>query len=456
MPISNAEEFYLRRDDRTDRIAENHDYQQLHVRVIADPTIVKTYTGQVQLLLTANMLSRWCRTIEFGFVDDILMPQLQLLPGMTLHQRIADEIQAADPFGKFEFQLYRSDLVQYTLRIGNTPSHEPVNFTVDSDGWVIYAGQQVCPFKFHYSLHNPVGPALAACIGVADAFKVATKQPINKRVKKIIFSAFDFRNENTYCHQPIVKQLSLGNAHIIGIGSVGSAVIYLLRMMSVNGKLTLIDHDIVKVENLNRSPLFGIGDVGSPKVKVAQQYLNSQIPIHVFKGTYNDFITQNGRLPQGIDIILPLANEFGVRAAIENNFPPLQIYGTTLEWGINYHHHIPFFDDCSFCRFPEDSAVPTICSTATIKGESDEQVDAALPFASIGAAALTIGGLIRFQSLDYLPGPNFAWIDFKGDLSHILNYRRQPQSQCLCGKRSNSVYTHFIRETQFYPFSTTN
>lgn len=455
MTASNADEFYRWRNDRTDRIAENQDYQRIHVRLVAAPATTKTYAGQVQLLLAANMLSRWCRTLEFGFTDVPLLLQLQLLPGMTLHQRIAAETQAADPFGNFVFRPNRSNRVQYTLKIGSTSVNEPVNFTVDSDGWLVCAGRGDCSFVFSHAQHNPVGPALAACVGVADAFKVATKQPSSLLVERFVFSAFDLQmvSSNAYNSLPMPERLYLGNVQIIGIGSVGSAAVYLLRMLAIKGCLTLIDHDVVKIENLNRSPLFGFGDVGRCKVHTAQQYLHSQVPTRAFIGTYSDFICQHSRQANSVDLILPFANEFGVRSAIENNFPPVQVYGTTFDWGINYHHHISLIDDCSLCRFPEDVPVPTICSTTQIEVIPEERIDAALPFASVGAAALTIAGLIRLQFPDYLNSPNFACIDFKGNLSHVLSYRRRPQPQCLCSSRSRAIHRRFIHETKFYSFS---
>lgn len=447
-----AEEFYHWRDDRTNRLVDQRDYHQFHVRVVAGVSTVQSYTGQVQLLTVANMLARWCRTIELDFVDTPLVNQLQFFPGMTLHQRIDMEMGAADPYGTFVFQRERSDGVHYTLKIGSTPINEPIDFTIDSDGWLVYAGRGNCLFSLLHPQNNPVGPTLAACIGVADAFKIATAQPKTSVVQHIIFSAFDLRVPPSPSVSPplLPKLLSLGNIQMIGVGSVGSAVTYLLRMLSVDASLSFIDHDPVKIENLNRSPLFGYTDVGHYKVDVAQRYLQSHIPAKAFVGTYSDFLRQNGRLASEVDLILSLANEFSVRSDIEHNFPPLQVYGTTFDWGINYHHHIPLVDDCSLCRFPEkDIQASMICSTTKIEITQEEQIDAALPFASMGAAALIIAGLIRLQFPNYVNTPNFACIDFKGDLNHLLSYQRKAHSECSCTTRSKSVHKRLIDKTRF-------
>src|SRR5690606_3723351 len=104
----------------------------------------------------------------------------------------------------------------------------------------------------------------------------------------------------------------------------------------------------------------------------------SHVPTTAFAGTYADFIAQQGRRADSVDLILPLANELGVRASIEGNFPPVQVYGTTVDWIANYHRHIPLVDDCSLCRFPlEDTPIQTVCSTARVETSTEEVVDAA-------------------------------------------------------------------------------
>ena len=50
---------------------------------------------------------------------------------------------------------------------------------------------------------------------------------------------------------------------IIGCGTTGNAIIPLL-----NGKITLIDRDIVEEKNLSRQKLFTKKDIGKPKAEV--------------------------------------------------------------------------------------------------------------------------------------------------------------------------------------------
>ena len=247
--------------------------------------------------------------------------------------------------------------------------------------------------------------------------------------------------------------ISLGRVQLIGVGSVGSAIAYLLRMLQLEGEITVIDHDAIEIENLNRSPFFRIEDLGKPKALVAGQYLEGHISVEAFVGRYDEFIHSHGRRPGKVDIIIPVANEYNVRSDIENNYPPIQIYGTTTtSWGINYHRHIPLSqDDCSVCRFPAIDAQPLFpCSTILVEAPKKKPVDAALPFLSVGAAVLTVVDLIKLQLPGYPFTPNFALIDFYGKLDYIVSFNRVPKLHCPCRMRSINIAKEFIGSTKFF------
>ena len=450
----NAEEFYRRRDDRTNRLTSNRDYHNLHVRLIADESIVRSYVGQVQLLTATNMLARWCRWIELGFPNAPLVEELRMNGWGTLHERVFAEVSQADPFGRFTFNQIRSPEVEYTLQIGKADRSEPVNFTIDSDGWTAYAGTAYESPGVASAQKNPVGAAFAACLGVADAFKVATEQPIETRVTHFALSLFDFCLNGDFSQTPDVSgTISLGNVQLVGVGSVGSAIAYLLRMLPLEGQLTTIDHDPVEIENLNRSPLFGIKDDHQPKALIVAQYLEGHIPVEPFVGRYDEFIQSHGRGPGKLDLIIPVANEHNVRADIENNYPPIQTYATTTSsWGINYHRHYPLsYDDCSVCRFPPPETQPNFsCSVTQVETPNEKPIDAALPFLSMSAAVLTVADLIKLQLPGYPFTPNFAFIDFLGKMETILTYSRQKKADCICANRSHAIHSEYISSTRYF------
>lgn len=242
------------------------------------------------------------------------------------------------------------------------------------------------------------------------------------------------------------------DALMVMVGCRPDVHVYLMSMLQLEGFLTIIDHDKVEIVNLNRSPLFGFSDIGDFKVAVAEKHLRSSVPLRPFAGRYDEYIASVGRSPGDVDIVLPLANEFGIRSFVENNFPPVQVYGTTTnDWGINLHRHSPLEEDCSLCRFPEEARQATfICSESEIQDETGDNVDAALPFLSMGAAALTVAELLRLQLPNRPLTPNFVYIDFKGTLDLLSSYQRHPREACSCRGRSTAIHKEYIASSRFF------
>jgi hypothetical protein len=241
MPLNlTADEFYRLRGDRTNRVTDSRDYHTLFVRIAAGPATAQSYAGQVQLLLASNMLARWCRRFELGFPEAQLHPRLRL-PGLsTLHARIEKELREADPFASFEFRQSRSADVAYALGVGEELS-EPVDSRIHSNGWSVWAGREIDTPRAVAETVNPTGPAFAACLGMADAFKVATRLPADSRIQGVALSLFSLAPIVRRASQPPQPSpsLKLGRTQMVGLGSVGSAVVYLLRMVDLDGRFQL-------------------------------------------------------------------------------------------------------------------------------------------------------------------------------------------------------------------------
>ena len=69
------EEFYARRDHRTNLyVGGVGTYVGKTVLLTGDPLVLGTYVGQVIAIVSANMLSRWCRHVK------VLMPSVLMHP----------------------------------------------------------------------------------------------------------------------------------------------------------------------------------------------------------------------------------------------------------------------------------------------------------------------------------------------------------------------------------------
>jgi hypothetical protein len=102
------------------------------------------------------------------------------------------------------------------------------------------------------------------------------------------------------------------------------------------------------------------------------------------------------------DLILPLANERDVRAAIASLNEPLILHATTgRNWGAFLHRHIAGRDDCMNCRLRDIPVAVFDCSTGVIDvpSESDDNSsDAALPFLSAAAGLMLASALMRLSA----------------------------------------------------------
>lgn len=90
---------------------------------------------------------------------------------------------------------------------------------------------------------------------------------------------------------PLPAHLDIGTVHLVGIGAVGSAVIYTLAQLErLSGDLHAIDNDEVDERNLNRYVLMRDVDIGQAKVHVARDALAATgLTVHAHFGTFEQY-----------------------------------------------------------------------------------------------------------------------------------------------------------------------
>jgi hypothetical protein len=211
----------------------------------------------------------------------------------------------------------------------------------------------------------------------------------------------------------------------------------------------IVDRDLIKVENFNRSPLFGKSNFGLNKAAAVKKCLmGTRVVAGAAPVSWNAFVENGGR--SGYDVWLPLANEDDVRRSMQSNVPPLLIYGATSpNWVATFGRHIPGVDDCLVERFPGPEGVLT-CATGKISTPRGTVVDAALPFCSMFAGLLIFAELVRLQMQGYPQVPNYACLDFGGNLTEIQKWNMEPNSNCGCTKLSPSLFRIFNRDSRYF------
>lgn len=132
--------------------------------------------------------------------------------------------------------------------------------------------------------------------------------------------------------------------------------------------------------------------------------------------------------------MIPVASETGVRNAVQANYPPLMIHGTTgPDWDAFSGRHVPLLDDCLGCRFPSHAAVP-LCSLGTLdpvaSGDGSLHITGALPFLSLAAGTMALAELAKLSVPDYPVNRNSAILSFKAEAMNFMPVDRRRSATC--------------------------
>jgi len=449
---SDAEEFYALRDDRTNRSCGGRKYQSIACSVHLPSTAASAAVAQVMLLVAANLLSRWCRRVT------IVMPTAKIHPALgmgngDLGALLLAQMRDADPFGEFQIANGNSVSSAVALCIGDSVQEKPCPATVfvDASGWFASISTERAIGLPPTADCNWLGAIAAACLGVAQVFKLALEMPPTLHIRDGVLDLFGLAWSEHSRQARWPASLEIGNLLMVGAGSVGSSAAYCMRLSGLAGGITIVDNDEVKVENFNRSPIFGRRTVGLPKAKAVANFLaGSALSAKAVPRWWDEFLRERGRSSFDFDLWLPLANDRGVRLSMQHNLPPLMIHAsTTSNWGVNHGRHIPGHDDCLADRFPADvTSAEMACATGQIE-TPETVVDAALPFASLFAGLLVVADMVRAQLPEYPQVPNFALFDFYGPLDSIHIWDRKPRVGCVCLDQGQSLHERFNGNTRY-------
>lgn len=467
------EEFYARRDDRTAQLVDTADYQTAPVLITVADDLAASLAGQVMTLTACNITSRFNRNIDI-VVSDVALKKPLHHPNYptTLAARVQAEMAAADPFGTFRLRDVPADDVAYeaTLAIGNAPTPTKPVIRVTGCGWSVRIQRDAAIEEFTDSSPNPIGPAAAACFGVGELFKTLIGRPAHQQPNAFSFDAFTLTpNPTGSLHTtdpPLPPSIDLGTVELAGVGSIGSALLYVLDMLPVQAVLALIDHDIVEFENLNRSPIFTAvdADVGDrSKVGVGERYLtdHEELSVQAFPERYGATQAQDRLYP---DIVLPEVDDDRAREDIQYSRPPLMLETTTNGTAVNVRRQIPTQEACLLCHFPpEETSYTPACAMANVKPQGavdepeneDDSGDAALPFVSCLAGVLLAGELVKTQYDDYPAVESFVEVEtFTNFKVPMPRYEKQREGDCpFCSYRHDKQYTDFIEDTRFFSFT---
>lgn len=464
LPISKAD-FYRERDNRTNLIADSDHYQDAPILLAINEEQATTVAGQVMALTAATLASRFSRDVDLAYPDVTVKSALQhpLFPS-TLQSRALAEMKHGDPFGEFTgIVIDNADCAEAdyacALTVGNPSVRADTIVRIASCGWSVRVRRDASVTPFEETSPNPIGPAAAACFGIAELFKTLIDRPPEQQPKSYTFDALSLQANPDELHTTdpaIPDTVELGTVELVGVGSIGSALLYVLHMLPIEAEFVLTDPDIVEYANLNRSPIFTADDASEERDKVAvgERFISDFVNVRTFAERYGASRGQDDVSP---DIVLPEVDSDQARADIQYSRPPLMLETTTNESSVNIARHVPITEACLLCHFPPDESPYTpACATldrepASETDNEDDDPDAALPFVSCLAGILLAGELVKPQLEEYPFAPTLVEIEtFTNFATHMPRYDKQRDEECpFCSYRDPDQYREFIKGTKF-------
>ncbi len=439
---STAAEFYGLRDHRTDLYdGVVPAYTERAVRVTIDRDTVQTYLGQMMLIITANLLSRWCRRVDLQVPDVVLHARFRLSGSVS--ELVLKLMRDADPFGDFS-ACSGGGGFDLQLHIGeDSPASAIPTTVISACGW--YASVRR-PAKAKWPTRdglNPVGAVAAAILGGAQLFRDALGlQAVFPPA--LLYDAFNAKPVQELVERPfehLGTRHYLGAVLMVGAGSVGSAAAYFMDLFGLEALMRVVDADFVKVENFGRTPAFGRAVYGVSKpTAIKASLVGGSLFVDPVDQWWHEI--EEPTLA-GYDVIIPVANEHGIRWTIQAGVPPLMVHASTgRNWNVNFGRHVPGRDDCladRFAGFVEQAVFR--CSEGKMPVSEWKIVDASLPFLSFWAGFLIATDLVRLGIEQYPHTPNFGNYSFRKNRFTPQLVDKGPRPDCMCRNQASAFWT---------------
>lgn len=212
---------------------------------------------------------------------------------------------------------------------------------------------------------GPMGALFAACYGTAQAFIYAARMAGAEYHPMRPFRLSLLNYEDVGPSLACPAELDLHKVHLVGVGAVGSALIYsLCHFPSVTGLLYAIDNDFVDATNLNRYILMRKNDsipcgpnqkTGLAKVDVAvRAFAKHRIKIDPHTMNFEEFRLKH---PEPVELLLtPVDSEAG-RRKLACSIPRLVLNASTGHTKVTIsRHHFADGKACLSCLYlpPQD------------------------------------------------------------------------------------------------------
>jgi hypothetical protein len=242
----------------------------LAVALAFDSKAVRASEGVVTLELATDLLARFYPGLRLIPVDDDPAT-------VAMVNKLGEAARAIHPGIELQPEMCT---VCCCLIVGSrAPALDVPTIFIGSHGW----NAMLDPAQPVGSLdtRNPFGAAAAACIGVANAFRIAFADllPDTRPDGALEFDVLHHRLGRCPVSPALPDQIDIDGTHLVGLGAIGRAAAWSLsRAPALRGRLDGVDHEAIEDSNLQRY-------VGATQADAAATVLKCQSVTEMFRGS---------------------------------------------------------------------------------------------------------------------------------------------------------------------------
>lgn len=383
-----------------------------------------TPAGHALMVALTNQVARAHRRIIFvGELDQPLLCA-DVFGAGTLMQATTGLARAINPFINVDVvATVPSSEALLTIGVG---AETEIELALGCDGWLALLGPQAPVGTGNGSIW---GGLLASCLGANAALQRIlgkAELPIGR------FSLWDYTRPSEAQGPSATGPLDVGRVLQVGAGAVGSGLAFFLSFFGIAGGWAVVDGDTVDITNLNRQLLFVARDAGFPCGKSVNKAQRVAELLGVTVSYSPAWFNHEETVVEGkYDLVLALANDFGVRSALQARQPTILLHATTSRnWQAQLHRHVAGRDDCIDCRLPPETP-RFICGNQDVEMTAGQHFDAAIPPLSATAGLLLAAELAKLQMGTLVEQPhNFTAVDLFSATPCLQRKIRHCRSSC--------------------------
>jgi hypothetical protein len=330
-----------------DEVAFRERLENCLVCISFDDGVVDSVEAKTTLELTVNLLSR-------------LYPKLVLKPKSENTKTLAEGLialaKSINPSIEFGSD---SDQPTFCISVGaSSPDISCPIIYVGSDGWILKVSSKN-PVGSG-ATENPFGAGAAACFAAANAFRFLFSEQLGgvNMDSHFQMSLVDWDPSNSTPPNPIIKEINIGEAYLVGVGAIGNAVIWsLARVGGIQGVLHLIDNEVIDLSNLQRYVLTDQTHLNIEKVLLGVQSLTkSQLKVDPHQQSWGEYLT--ARKNWNLERVMVAVDSADVRRNIQASLPHWIVNAWTQPGDLGISRHSFLGDQaCLMCLyFPEGTA----------------------------------------------------------------------------------------------------